>query len=199
MYRLAHEPNTLQAPLRYIGIERLTDTVSSAERSFEAFRHELRKTVTPLPAAATTMTASWILADWQKRLPFIDHSVDRLIYNLSLSFVSSPQASLQHAITALHPNGLLIITCFQPHTDLTRLYREHLVATGQAEDSPSSQILFHYLGRLHEAIRQGLLHSFERDQLAELLQHAATQPLRIVPVFNGQLLLAIARKGESSG
>ncbi|MGA6828529.1 PilZ domain-containing protein [Nitrospira sp. NS4] len=199
MYRLAHAPGTPRPPLRYIGIERLIDTVSSTERSFEAFRQELNNTGTPLAAAASAMTAGWILADWQSGLPFIDHSVDRLVYNLSLSFVSSPQASLRHAVTVLRPDGLLILTCFQPHTDLTGLYREHLAATGQDGDSPSGQILLHYLGRLHEALRHGLLHSFNRDRLAELLRHAGAKPLRIVPVLNGQLLLAVSRKGESAG
>ncbi|MEC4890086.1 MAG: PilZ domain-containing protein [Nitrospira sp.] len=199
MYRLAHRPGHPHTPLRYIGIERFTSAVSSAERSFAAFRQDLHRTASPLSAAEAAMTAGWILADWQSGIPFTDQSVDRLVYNLSLSFVASPQASLQQAIAALRPNGLLILMCFQPHSDLTRLYREHIVTAGQPETDPSDLILLHYLGRLHEALRHGLLHTFEREQLAALLRHAGAQPVHIAPILNGQLLLATARKGKSSG
>lgn len=198
-YRQAHRPATPQPPLRYIGLERFSSPMSSAEQSFAAFQHDLRGTASPLSATKSTMSASWILADWQSGIPFLDQCIDRLIFNLSLSFTVSPQASLQRAIKALRPDGLLILICFQPHTDLAKLYREHLAAVGQADAAHSDQILLHYLGRLHEAIRHGLLHTFERKQLTTLLRHAGARSEHIVPILNGQLLLATARKGKSSG
>lgn len=198
-YRLAHRPASSHTPLRYLGVERFTSPVSSAERSFAAFQQDLHGAGPPRSAAEAAMTAGWILADWQSGIPFTDQSADRLVYNLSLSFVASPQAALRQAIAALRPEGLLVLTCFQPHTDPTKLYREHLAAAGQPEPDPADDILLHYLGRLHEAIRHGILHTFEREQLAALLRAAGAQPVHIAPILNGQLLLVTARKGKSSG
>ncbi len=196
LYRLAHRSASPQPPLRYVGIERFSSPVSSAERSFAAFRNDLLSTVTPSSAVENAMTTSWILADWQSGTPLLDQSIDRLVYNLSLSFVASPQASLRQAISALRPNGVLILICFQSHTDLSRLYREHMKTADHSETAPSNQILLHYLGRLHEALRHGLLHSFDREHLSTLLRHTGAQQAHIVPILNGQLLLATARKGK---
>ena len=102
-------------------------------------------------------------------------------------------------IQTLAPEGHLIVSCVQPHTDLAGIYREHLRMAGQDELSASAQIFLHYLGRLHEAIRHGILHAFDREQLSELLRHAGAIPIRIVPILDGQLLLATARMGKSAG
>ena len=52
---------------------------------------------------------------------------------------------------------------------------------------------------LREAIRHGLLHSYERDGLEQLLLHAGALPIRIMPLLDGQLLMAVALKGKSAG
>ncbi len=93
----------------------------------------------------------------------------------------------------------MVVTCFQPHTDLSTIFRGHLRAVGQDEYSAPAQIILHYLGRLREAIRHGLLHSYELNELARLLAHAGARPPRIVPILDGQLLLAVAQKAKSTG
>jgi hypothetical protein len=93
----------------------------------------------------------------------------------------------------------MVVTCFQPHTDLSTLFRRHLRVTGQDEFSAPVQIVLHYIGRLREAIRHGLLHSYERNELARLLSHAGVRPIRVVPILDSQLLLAVAQKGKSAG
>jgi hypothetical protein len=99
----------------------------------------------------------------------------------------------------MQPEGTLVITCFQPQTDLSTLFRRHLTAAGQDEFSSPAQIVLHYLGRLREAVRHGLLHSYERNELARLLIHAGVRPLRIIPILDGQILLAVAQKPKSAG
>jgi hypothetical protein len=99
----------------------------------------------------------------------------------------------------LRPDGRAIITVLQPHTDLTPLFRRHLSARSQHESGASAQIVLHYLGRLREAIRHGLLHSYERNELTDLLAHAGAGPIQIVPTLGNQLLLAVVGKAKSTG
>ena len=194
IYHLLHASHALQRPLHYIGIDHTQETVAAAEQAFTALHQELQSMCSNV---ATPITA--VTTEWGVQLPSSPDSVDRIVSHLSLSFASSPLTFLRQAVRTLTEEGRLIVTCLQPHTDLARLYRERLHHAGQDELSPAAQIFLHYLGRLHEAIRHGLLHAFDREQLSDLLTHAGATPLRIVPVLDGQLLIATARKGKSAG
>jgi SAM-dependent methyltransferase len=199
MYRRAHTSSAPQRPIHYLGIDRSRDNLLAAEQACKTWYRELQSTFSEAAAPTSAVTAEWTQSEWDVRLPFSPQSIDRIVSHLSLSFTSSPLAFLRQAVQTLTPDGRLILTCLQPHTDLAGLYREQLHLAGQDELSPSAQIFLHYLGRLHEAIRHGLLHSFDREELSELLIHAGAAPVRIVPVLDGQLLLATARKGKSAG
>lgn len=199
IYRLAHTSMTPQQPVRYLGIDRSGETLQAAEQAFETLHRELQSTFSDVAAPAQALLTTWSQSEWDVQLPCAPQSIDRIVGHLSLSFTASPLAFLRQAVQALTQDGRLVLTCLQPHTDLAGLYRDQLHLAGQDELSPSAQIFLHYLGRLHEAVRHGLLHSFDREQLSDLLFHAGAGPLRIVPVLDGQLLLATARKGKSAG
>lgn len=193
LYRLLHTSHAPQSTLHYLGIDSSLETLSTAEQAFKTLYQELQSAL-PDAAAPTPI----LTTEWGTQFPFSGPPVDRIVSHLAISFASSPLTFLRQAVQALAQDGCLAMTCLQPHTNLAGLYREQLHMTGQDELSPSAQIFLHYLGRLHEAIRHGLLHSFDREQLSDLLLHAGSTPVRIVPVLNGQLLLATARKGKSS-
>jgi hypothetical protein len=57
----------------------------------------------------------------------------------------------------------------------------------------------HFFGRLREAVRHGVLHSYERNEFARLLIHAGAGPTQIIPILDNQLLLAVVEKGKSTG
>jgi SAM-dependent methyltransferase len=181
-------------PIHYVGIDHSQETVASAEQALSVLYQELHPMFSKVATPTTAVTTEWGI-----QIPSLSDSVDRIVSHLSLSFASSPLTFLRQAVRTLTQEGRLILTCVQPHTDLAKLYREQLHHAGQDELSPATQIFLHYLGRLHEAIRHGLLHSFDREQLSDLLTHAGAVSLRIVPVLDGQLLLATARKGKSAG
>lgn len=199
IYRLAHTSMTPQQPVRYLGIDRSIDTLQIAEQAFNTLYRELQSTFSETAAPAHAVLTTWSQSEWEVPLPCAPQSIDRIVGHLSLSFTASPLAFLRQAVQALTPDGCLILTCLQPHTDLAGLYRDQLHLAGQDELSPSAQIFLHYLGRLREAVRHGLLHSFDREQLSDLLLHAGAVPIRIIPVLDGQLMLATARKGKSAG
>ena len=198
-YRSAHRGGPPDTPLHYIGLDQTQESLKTAERCFHTFSREFGDAFAQRGPGAPVLNAEWVHTDWTTPLPLADGSVDRIMSNLSLSFLPSPLTAVRHALRVLRPHGILAVTCFQPHTDLSMLYRQHLRHRGQEEFGPSVQIVLHYLGRMREALRHGLLHSFERDRLAALLTHAGAKPLHILPLLNGQILLAVAQNGKSPG
>jgi hypothetical protein len=96
----------------------------------------------------------------------------------------------------LHPQGRLILTAFQATTDLSVLYRQHLRRLNQDEFGPEAQVVLHYLGRVREAIRHGLLHTYDRETLSHLFHQVGLTSSQITVGLNGHALLAIVGKRE---
>lgn len=199
VYRSSHQSGSPALPLRYIGLDQSHDTLKLAQQQIQAFAQELLGTLKTAVPMAQFVEAHWLQTDWTSPLPFIDGSIDRVLCQLSLPFAPSPLECLRQALRVLHPDGMAIITCFQPHTDLSTLFQRHYRATGLDESSHQAQIVLHFLSRIREAIRHGILHQYERNELASLLSHAGANLIQIYPVLDNQLFLAIARKGKSTG
>jgi ubiquinone/menaquinone biosynthesis C-methylase UbiE len=199
VYRSAHQSGAPAVPLRYIGMEQSHESLKLAQQQIHAFAQELPGTLKTAAPVAQVVETQWLHTDWTSPLPFIDGTIDRILCHLSLSFTPSPLDCLREALRVLHPDGTTVVTCFQPHTDLSALFQRHLRAAGHDESHALAQIFLHYLGRLHEAIRHGLLHNYERNELARLLSHAGAGPIQIYTVLDNQLLLAIVRKAKSTG
>ena len=72
-------------------------------------------------------------------------------------------------------------------------------SANQDEFSSQAHTVLHYLGQLREAIRHGLLHTFDRSSLASFLQQAGSLTPRILPAFDGHAFFAIIEKGKSAG
>lgn len=198
-YQLAHLSGPPGPPLRYVGLCPSRESLDRADQQIQTYLRELAAVFgTRLPATPCIDT-QWVQSEWETLVLFEQGSFARILFQLSLCFSSSPLQSLRQALTLLSPKGILVVTCFQPHTDLSRWFRRQLRKLGQSEFGPSHQVTLHYLGRVREAVRHGLLHSYERLELAQLLTHAGAHPLRIQPVLDGQLLLAVALKGNSAG
>jgi PAS domain S-box-containing protein len=200
VYRLAHSSGPSGPPIHYVGIEQSGDTLTIAERALDRFIHEIASTFSSPYPLTNLVDSQWVRLDWGGDPPFPSRApFTRIVFHLSLAYCPSPLMSLRHALAALDEEGTILITCLQPHSDFSALCRRHLQATAQDEFGPSGQVLLHYLGRVREAIRHGLLHRYEREELARLLINVGAVPLRIVPILDGQLLLAVARKGNSVG
>lgn len=198
-YQLAHLSGPPGLPLRYVGLGRSRESLDHADQYVQSYVRELAAAFgTRLPATPLIDT-QWIQSEWEAPFPFEQESFARILFQLSLCFSASPLHCVRQALAWLSPKGILVVTCFRPHTDLSPLLRRHLRELGQSEFGPPHQVTLHYLGRVREAIRHGLLHSYERLELAQLLTHAGAHPLRILPVLDGQLLLAVALKGNSAG
>ncbi|MBI3808342.1 MAG: methyltransferase domain-containing protein [Nitrospirae bacterium] len=185
-------------PVHMIGLELSRDPLMQARQSLRALHRELDSDFEGTLTVHPPLTTEWMHADWTQGLPFKDQSLHRIVCNLSLPFVPSPLVTIRELYRMLHPRGRLVLTVFHPDTDLSVLYRRHLRRANQDEFSPQAHTVLHYLGRLREAIRHGLLHTFDQPSLASLLQQAGILTPRILPAFDGQAFFAIIEKSKSA-
>jgi ubiquinone/menaquinone biosynthesis C-methylase UbiE len=183
-------------PVQVIGLEYSQDSLRQARQSLRALHRELDSDFAGTLTLHPPLTAEWVHTDWTQDLPFKDHSLYRIVCNLSLPFVPSPLVTIRELYRVLHPQGRLVLTVFHPNTDLSVLYRRRLHRANQDEFSPQAQIVLHYLGRLREAIRHGLLHTFDRSSLASFLQQAGILTPRILSALDGHAILAVIEKGK---
>ncbi|HSQ91973.1 MAG TPA: alpha/beta hydrolase, partial [Nitrospiraceae bacterium] len=197
-YRSRQHGWSPERPVHVAGLEDSQDSLTQARQSLRALHRELDSDFSGTLTIYPPMTTDWVQADWTQGLPFKNHSLHRIVCNLSLPFVPSPLVTIRELYRMLHPEGRLVLTVFHPDTDLSVLYRQHLLRANQDEFSPQAQIVLHHLGRLREAIRQGLLHTFDRSSLASLLQQAGILISHIRPALNGHVLLAVIEKDKSA-
>jgi len=187
-----------ESPSVLVGVGRSQDTLQKARQHVQTLRRELTAAAGGGLTLVPALSVEWIQADWATALPFHNGSVDRLVCNLSLSFVASPASTLREWYRVLHPEGRLVLTAFLPDSDLAPLYRQHLRLANQDEFSAQPQITLHYLGRLREAIRHGTLHSFDLASLTALLKRAGNLPFRITPILDGLAWGVVVGKRYSS-
>ncbi|MGH7219686.1 MAG: class I SAM-dependent methyltransferase, partial [Nitrospiraceae bacterium] len=197
-YRSRQRGWSPERPVQLIGLEHSQDSLTQARQSLRALHRELDSDFGGTLTIHPPLTTEWMQADWTQSLPFKDHSLHRIVCNLSLPFVPSPLVTIRELYRMLHPQGRLVLTVFHPDTDLSVLYRQHLQRANQDEFSPQAQIVLHYLGRLREAIRYGLLHTFDRSSLTSFLQQAGILTSRILPTLDGHALVAVIEKDQSS-
>jgi SAM-dependent methyltransferase len=197
-YRTRQRGGAPDHPPLLIGLGKSGDQVHQARNTVRTLQKELLAGKSGGVAALPPLTVSWMHTDWTQALPFQSESIHRIVCNLSLSFVSSPRVTIQEWYRVLHPDGRLVFTTFHPGTDLSPLYRRHLRLANQDEFSTQAQPVLHYLGRLREAIRHGIVHTFDQTALASLLRQTGSTTFRINPIFDDQAFVAIVGKRISS-
>ena len=197
-YRSRQREWSPERPVQVIGLEHSQDLLTQARQSLHALHRELDSDFGGTLTIHPPLTTEWMHADWTQGLPFKDNSLHRIVCNLSLAFVPSPLVTIRELYRMLHPQGRLVLTVFHPDTDLSVLYRRHLHRANQDEFSPQAHIVLHYMGRLREAIRHGLLHTFDRSSLASFLQQTGILTPRILPALDGHALFAVIEKGKSA-
>lgn len=199
IYRSMYKSGPPEGPFCYIGAGYSRESLDLTEQQVHAFAQKLPFQLATGLSADQFLKTSWLHIDWHSPLPLTEGSIQRILCHLALSFSPSPLHSLRQMLRVLRPDGQAVITVLQPHTDLTTLFHRHLRESAQDQFGTSAQILLHHLGRLREAVRHGLLHSYERNELTRLLAHAGADPIQVVPTLGNQVLLAVIRKGKSTG
>jgi ubiquinone/menaquinone biosynthesis C-methylase UbiE len=197
-YRARQRGWSPDRPVRVIGLEHSQDSLMQARQSLHTLHRELDSDFAGTLTSHPPLTAEWIHTDWTQCVPFKNESVYRIVCNLTLPFVPSPLATIRELYRILRPQGRLVFTVFHPNTDLSVLYRRHLRRANQDEFSSQAQIVLHYLARLREAIRHGLLHTFDRSSLSSFLRQSGILAPHILSALDGHALLVVIEKGKSA-
>ena len=198
-YRAGQSSWTSRPSPLMVGVGRSRERINQGRHAVLVLQRELATGFVGRLSAMPPLSIGWLQADWMHALPFRAGSVSRLVCNLSLPYVPSPLTALREWHRVLHPDGCLIFTTFHPHTDLSPMYRRHLRQANQDEFSAQAQPLLHYFARLREAIRHRILHTFDEAALAALLEQCGIASFRILPIFDGQALVAVVGKQNSTG
>ena len=197
-YRAGQTSWTGQPAPIMVGLERSGESIVEARQAVLTLQRELSTGFAGRLTAMPPLTIAWVRADWTESLPFQTGSVHRLVSNLSLAYVPSPLAALREWYRVLHSKGRLILTTFTPASDFSSLYRSFLRQAHQDEFSDQAQPLLHYFGRLREGIRHHVIYVFDQARLSALFRQCGITSFNILPIYDGQALAAVVRKGNSS-
>ena len=198
LYRTGHATWISKSSPLLVGARRTSETIGPARHAVQILQRELASGFVGRLGAMPPLMVAWIQADWTESLPFRTDTLHRLVCNLALPYVPSPLSALREWLRILRPEGRLILTTFHPDTDLSSLYRHTLRQTNQDEFSAQAQPLLHFFGRIREAIHYRTLHTFDQGTLSDLLRQCGLSSFQILPVFEGQALVAIVEKRIST-
>ncbi|HAN93892.1 MAG TPA: hypothetical protein DCQ33_17675 [Nitrospira sp.] len=147
----------------------------------------------------TPVSQQWVRGRSVETLPFADHSFDRIVANLSLSFSRSPLHALRELFRVLRPGGKLIVSVITPLADMALPYRSSLQELGVDAFSGDARLALNRMAQCCVALRVGQLHAFQEESLSAALAQVTSTPTRLVRTFSGQILVALAEKPDSAG
>lgn len=197
-YRLRAQTWHHSKTLRYVGLDFSSSALHAAQTSTKEALQHVDKLFSGRISGPTPVTQQWVLGRSIETLPFADHSFDRVVASLSLSFARSPLHALRELFRVLRPGGRLILSTLTPTADAARLYRPALQELGIDAFTGEPRLALHRMAQCCVALRIGQLHAFEEDSLNTLFSHITPAPARLVRTLSGQILLAAAEKPDSS-
>lgn len=198
-YRLRAQTWRHSQPLRYVGIDLSPSSLHAAQAATKDALTHVDSLFSGRISGPTPITQSWTLGRSLEALPFADHSFDRIVANLSLSFAPSSLQALRELFRVLRPGGKLVVSAFTPSADVARLYRPTLHELGIDAFIGEPRLALNRMAQCCKAVRIGQLHAFEEDTLGARFAQITPTPVRLLRVLSGHILLAAAEKPDSSG
>ena len=198
-YRLRAQTWRPDERLHYVGVDFSPPAlVHAREATANALQH-VDQLFSGRMSGATPITRQWTLSRSVEALPFADHSFDRIVATLSLSFAHSPLHALRELFRVLKPGGRLVVSAFTPSADVARLYRPSLPELGMNAFAGEARTTLNRMAQCCMGLRIGQLHAFEEDSVSSYLAQITPVPPRVLRALSGQLLLAAAEKPDSAG
>jgi len=198
-YHLRAQTRRPGAWLHYVGTDFSPMALQQAREATGSALHHVEQLFSGRMSGATPIHRQWALSRSAEALPFADHSFDRIVANLSLTFAHSPLHVLRELFRVLKPGGKLVISAFTPSADVARLYRRSLPELGLDAFTGEARTTLNRMGQCCMALRIGQLHTMEEEALIGYLAHVTPAPPRLLRALSGQLLLAAAEKPDSAG
>lgn len=198
-YRLRAQTWNQNQPLRYIGVDFSVAALHAAQDATNDALKHVDRLFSGRISGPTPVSQQWVLGRSVETLPFADHSFDRVLANLSLSFSRSPLHALRELFRVLRPGGKLIVSAVTPLADMAIPYRSSLQELGVDAFSGDARLALNRMAQCCVALRVGQLHAFQEEGLSTALAQVTSAPVRLVRMFSGQILVALAEKPDSAG
>ena len=197
-YRLRAQTWRHSRPLQYIGMDFSASGLRKAQMAAKDALKHVDSLFTGRTFGPSPIAQGWILGRQAESLPFADHSFDRIVANLTLSFAASPHHAMEELFRVLRPGGKLVISALTPLADLALLYRPALRELGLDTFTDEARLTMNRMSQCSAAIRVGQLNVFEEDTLGAGLSQFTSAPPRLMRALSGHVVLAAAEKPVSS-
>ena len=198
-YRLRAQTWRHARPLRYVGVDFSTLALHAAQSATKDALKQVDGLFSGRISGPTPLAQSWVLGRSAEALPFADHSFDRIVADLSLSFAPSPLHALRELFRVLRPGGKLVVSTFAPSADVGLLYRSAVQQEGRDAFTGETRLVLNHMAQCCKALRIGQLHTFEEDTLNARLSQITPSPARLLRMLSGHILIAVVEKPDSAG
>lgn len=198
-YRLRAQTWQPGARLHYVGVDFSSTALQHAREATGTALQHVDQLFSGRLSGTAPLTRQWTLSRSVEDLPFADHSFDRIVATLSLSFGHSPLHTLRELFRVLKPGGRLVVSAFTPAADMSGLYRPTLPELKLDAFAGEARMTLNRMAQCCMGLRIGQVHSFEEDTLNRYFARVTPLPPRLLRALSGQLLLAAAEKPDSAG
>ena len=178
----------------YVGLDFLRSALTKARHNLAQIADEIQGTSQDPGMAQSPVEGSFICADLNSPLPFRENQFNRVICNLTISYLQDPSFTVGELMRVLSPKGKLVITSLKPHADLFQIYRNVIQQADQSGDNEEAKRLLVKLSKIKQAEGAGGWRSYDRQELAMLLIAGGAVNLQIHSGFANQAYVAVVEK-----
>ena len=192
---MSHDHPVGHEPIRYVGIDLVTEALGRAQQHMTQTMTALEKTAAlPLPS----FHMSWAQVDLQDPLPFADNQFDRIVSNLVLGYVADPQTTLRELYRVLAPGGRMVLSNLKPNGDFSGIYQSLVNRVDQPQQREEARELLNNYGKIRQAEKEGQFRFFDRIEWAAILEALGCVYGGVYPTFANQAFLIVLEKPITS-
>lgn len=173
----------------YIGIDLVQKALSLARVTSRTALSER-----PCKDSSQSSVFAFIQGNLDDPLPLRSETVDRIICNLVLSYVSDPLASLRELVRVLKPHGKMVVSTVKPSADFSQIYRNFVGKARTQEQVVDARKLLKNAGGIAVKEADGLYQFFSTTELKNLLETSGIVPLSTRASLGDQAILVSAIK-----
>lgn len=178
----------------YVGLDVVPAALQQAARQLSLVADEIRSKFPTTQYPHVLVRSALMAGDLDQPLPYRDGQFDRIVCNLTLSFLRDPVSTLRELMRVLTPGGRLVVSVFTRHADLSSIFATVMQRATRPEDVEEARWLWAQWGLIREAEANGTFRFFDRQELIQLFKACGAPRPRLYPTLGDQSLIVVAEK-----